>query len=284
MSTGPHVVIKLEGGIGNLLFQFAAGQDIEITTGLRVCYTEAKVGNVDRLRSYVGDIVSPAPSSLTRRIMAVPTSYTGGTNYLLLGLRELFRRLGLQIDIPAHDSLNWSELLPRKSRIPVGISGYFQSPDSIPRGIESVIERLDRNLEQTSAPDGILHLRRGDYTSLGWALGDDYYENGLRNWGLEVGSRLRIIGDDSLAVRGLSALAEGMGFQVFPNEKQTAREDFSTLSSCPFQILSNSSFSWWGAALAARRFGLENVTQVAPASWTPNTNSEVMLMSHWRIC
>ena len=286
MAFKPQVVVKLQGGIGNLLFQFAAGQDIVKTKKMKVAFLESRQGERIRLESFVGLDVDKAPRSLTRFVMSIPSNHRIERRILVFGIRAMLRIFRLQIEIPPHDSINWSEVLPSKLFLSVGLNGYFQVPQSINTGIESVLDCLERTLPFTSSTDVILHLRRGDYVSIGWALDESYYTRAINRLELSPGSRIQIVGDDSLAVLGMASLVESLGFDpvIFRDQKRTALEDFVALSSCRIQILSNSTFSWWAAALATRRFGRDGVTQIAPDTWNSDRNSIKMLMPHWTLC
>ena len=112
------------------------------------------------------------------------------------------------------------------------------------------------------------------------------YKRALAMTSLQQGSQIRIVGEDPLAILGMEQIVMAAGFTANHSlsPANSALNDFAILSSSPIQILSNSSFSWWGAALATHRFGKENVEQIGPNTWTPIPQSEVMLQSHWKSC
>ena len=276
-----RVIIELDGGIGNILFQFAAGESLRLATGLTPTFTEAKPGYLDRLEAYVGNVFE---REKTKTSSLIPSSTSG--RLIRSGLRRTQVLIGAQIEIPPHQEFEWKQILPRLPIIPIQFRGYFQSPFSISEGIQSVLQLLEKMIPFKNEEKAVLHLRRGDYVTLGWALPTDYYKRALAMTSLQLGAQIRIVGDDPLAVLGMEQVINAGGFKVISSLSSinSALDDFARLSSSPIQILSNSSFSWWGAALAAHRLGKENVEQIGPNTWTPIPQSEVMIQSHWKCC
>jgi hypothetical protein len=276
-----RVIIQLNGGIGNILFQFAAGESLRLATGMTPSFTQAKPGHLDRLETYVGNVFEREKTRTSSQIQR-----SAGGRLLQSGMRKAQALIGAQVEIPPHQEFEWKKILPRIPIIPIQFRGYFQSPSSISEGIQSVLQMLENTIPFEPEEKAVLHLRRGDYVTLGWALPSDYYKRALATTSLRQGSQIRIVGEDPLAVLGMEQVVKEAGFIAISSQSPTnsALNDFARLSSAPIQILSNSSFSWWGAALAAHRLGTENVEQIGPNSWTPIPQSEVMIQSHWKYC
>ena len=276
-----RVVIQLNGGIGNILFQLAAGESLKFATGITPTFTEAKPGHLERLEAYVGNVFERETTKPSRQI---PDS--ASRHVLRSGLRKTQALIGAQIEIPPHQEFEWKKILPRIPIIPIQLRGYFQSPSSISEGIQSVLQMLENTIHFELEEKAVLHLRRGDYVTLGWALPIDYYKRALTTTSLQPGSQIRIVGEDVMAILGMEQIVMAAGFTVASSLSPTnsALNDFARLSSSPIQILSNSSFSWWAAALAAHRLGKENVEQIGPRTWTPIPRSEIMIQSHWKCC
>lgn len=265
----PEVAVQLLGGLGNQMFQAAAGLALAERHGARLIF------DVARLRDGGRRGFELAPFGLEaeiRRERPGIVSRIGAS----LGLQDRHRprwwrkmfwtEAGFRFD-PVFETLPAS----------VMIAGYFQSP----RYFASIAERLARQFapeklagaEARSAADILagedsvaVHLRRGDYaadrraSAVHGVLPPRYYQDALGYLRARLGeARLFIASDDAEAAARFAA--EWPGARVLPG--RSAGDDLFLMSCCRHHIIANSSFSWWSAWLDRRPGGI----RIAPAAW-----------------
>jgi hypothetical protein len=138
------------------------------------------------------------------------------------------------------------------------IDGYFQCEDLILPIKADLLDQLQIfDFHQNSSNRCIINLRGGEYVyHKELFLGHKYYQNAV-NYMLEVNPNMQfaVVTDDTLLAKEffpkfpiLSANSlnfDAKGRETFDQSK--AALDFGILQSATYLILSNSSFSWWGA-------------------------------------
>lgn len=241
------IVVKLMGGAGNQLFQFAFGS---------------------------------AQAKRLKTLMRVDTSYLGGNRPLCLrqeqwclfapipvtaGLAPTIRERGMPYDQALVDSIKDGDVL----------LGYWQSEKYIKsvsgemRAMNQFALLSDRTkviAEQIRNCNSVaLHVRRGDYLkephkSFHGVLGQDYYTDAINKM-YDSNSNLKffIFSDDP------SWVCEHFnGENITIVQPGREAEDIYLMSLCKHAIIANSSFSWWGAWLGDQQ---EGRTVIAPAKW-----------------
>lgn len=234
--------VQLMGGLGNQLFQYAAGLAIQKHTGGNL-YLYAALGNkhsgIDyRILLYTGGI--PQNTIL-------PTAHT-------YSQRDAFER--------------WSPAFTLYKSMT--LKGYFQYLPAIAQVIPSLRESVLKVIPSFPeyADYSFLHIRRGDYLNhptLHWAQGESYYTSAMK---LVPSTKWLVLSDDILWCRQQPWLVpqtdaeKSFTFIDEPNELRA----LGIMASCcktsgSGAIIANSTFSWWGAMLS----GCENV--VYPSKW-----------------
>lgn len=94
-----------------------------------------------------------------------------------------------------------------------------------------------------------VHIRRGDFVSLGWDKGADYYNKGI-NWFEEnfKDCKFFIVSDDTKWVKGNFSNRKNV-IIIDLDTKNKDIDEFFLLSSCKHQLISESTFGWWAAYL-----------------------------------
>ncbi|MHB1510272.1 MAG: alpha-1,2-fucosyltransferase [Acidimicrobiales bacterium] len=249
--------VRLMGGIGNQMFQYAAARSLAARRGTGVAvdlswFVEQSPSG-DTQRAYALDVfVGPAAASKTE----IPTGRS-------------FREQGFGFDASVLQLPDSSTLI-----------GYFQSEryflEHAPV-IEkefSFLAQPDRDnrsvLELISSSESVaVHVRRGDYTNNPTTkahhglLPLDYYRRAVDDLTARVlDPRFFVFSDDPMwCRRGLSFLRGGV--VVDHNRQESGAEDLRLMAACRHHIIANSTFSWWGAWLATRP---EQIV-VAPRRW-----------------
>jgi len=273
MSDAP-VIVRLEGGLGNQLFQYAAGRTVALETGRKLLLDPSAYFE-DRLRSYQLDHFAIAARPLR------------GGDVPLLQLR----RSRLRGIVPRR----WRYAIVRETfpgRLPVWseraggndagapyLIGYWQSDryfaaaaDTIRREcrLRKPADRANAaTLESIAGCDAVaLHVRRGDYVSNPAATayhglcGLDYYQTAIRRLCESVARpHFFVFSDDLDWVR--ANLDTGHPTTWVGDNAETPWEDLRLMAACRHFIVANSSFSWWGAWLGE----WPGKQVIAPARW-----------------
>jgi hypothetical protein len=275
-----HVITRLYGGLGNQLFQYAAGRALaeRLKAPLKIDVSEFEIYPLRHFELNKFSInAEVATQEETAHLVRKPSRF----------LRNACRaaiKIGLVCDkIPFKEKqFNYDELFER-IRHPVCLDGYWQSEKyfkSVKNEIRSELllaNELGDNskiiLSDIQQSNSIsLHIRRGDYvTSPSTAAVHgvcplDYYFS---------------------AVRHITAIIENPKFFVFSDDLQWAKdnlkigypirfvdgggsnrdvEDMWLMKECQHHIIANSSFSWWAAWLNDK----QDKIVIAPRIWFLN--------------
>jgi hypothetical protein len=273
------VVIRLVGGLGNQMFQYAGALGLAERQGrallLDVSAFEAYKAwpyQLDCLKVpqdlYTGaPLAGPVSKSLvSRAIRKLRGGYT---------IREgVYREPHFHFD-PSVFSLGGNEVL---------LDGYFQSPRYF-EGVESLLrERFQPKAPLSKAaanwearidlsPCSIsLHVRRGDYLTLAAsavhaALDRGYYDRAVSLMQNLVGSQAEffLFSDEPDFIA--EAFADLPRAHVVRSDPSAPWEDMFLMARCRHNITANSSYSWWGAWLNTN----QGKRVIAPARWfTPD--------------
>lgn len=169
--------------------------------------------------------------------------------------------------------------------------GYFQSPKYFPSVRDELASAMLETAEapaesaqietMLATPAISLHLRRGDYLAVSvdrqFIASVDYAIRAvrvLRSMGMD--HPVRVFSDSvDLVKQELRGVAGDFEFV-----EEGALGTWATLkamSAGSAMIMSNSSFSWWGAELMRRRFGVD-APVIAPRPWTQTGTAKADLL------
>ena len=277
MKTGGTITTRLQGGLGNQLFQYAVGRAISIRFGRELLLDARLIQREAPARHYDLGVfkireqhVAGLPCWCVRWLCSIrfgrlfkvlcPLAW----NYRLLQDRE--------------SGFDASVFEPHAG--PLVLQGYWQSY----KYFQEHRELLQREFELKTEPDALnqtmlneiesgnsvaVHVRRGDYVSSALAnsihgtCGPEYYSTAAALLGRKVSEpRFYVFTDDPAWARQNLALPGPMRF-VDHNLGKRDCEDLRLMSRCKHFIIANSSFSWWGAWLAQNR----GKVVMAPARW-----------------
>lgn len=285
------VIVEVVGGLGNQMFQVAAGWSLA-----RRCGAELKLD----LRHY------DTPGSRTVGLANWSLDVAAASRAEIRAVRRddfprrSFRRaaravgrpfLDVYIEPHFHFDPRFDELTA-----PIYLHGYFQSPRyfagweaevrslfTLRDALSDEAEAQRRELEALPCPVA-LHVRRGDYTGhpRHGTLDRDYYRRAIAIVDEETSSAATyvVFSDDPAQAR---EMLDGLDRLTFAGGTRAAHEDLFLMSLCDHAIVANSTFSWWAAWLnpspgkrvvapkawvAPERLATRNFADLFPPSWT----------------
>lgn len=160
----------------------------------------------------------------------------------------------------------------------LNIQGYFQSEKYF-KDYKSVIQQLLslKSSHNTKYNTTSIHIRRGDYLNLKNEYAQfniSYYQEAMRR----INSKQYLIFSDDIDW----CKNNFKGDNIFYSENKSVVDDLSNMISCEHNIITNSSFSWWGAYLNKN----PSKIVIAPDKWFgPNLphNTKDLLPKEWEI-
>lgn len=287
------IITRLIGGLGNQMFQYAAGKALACRHGVEVkvdlSELNKQAGEQYTQRHYELGIFDSGIQVATENELR---DFTGGDRSRLR--REVQRRLpflfnslcAVESGAAYHPQF---ESYPRHTML----QGFWQSERYFRdyeqeirndfRFRSSVLEAT-RSLRETiaSCEAVSLHVRRGDYVSNPSAnqfhglCSPRYYEQAVRHLAaLHPDIRLFVFSDDIAWCRENLSFSQSVQFM----ETGSPYEDLYLMSQCRHNIIANSSFSWWGAWLNAHAGKIV----VAPQQWfqDPSVNTSDIIPASW---
>ena len=281
--TNGTVVIRLVGGLGNQMFQYAAALGLAVRQG-RALKMEVSAFEACDKRSYQLDCLKVPQDLYTGLPLFQPGSNSIAARVIRKIKRDVFKASAFRKGVYCQPHFHFDPAFFKLSGVEILLNGYFQSP----RHFESVAELLRERFQPVAplsamaadwaakiaaSPCSVsLHVRRGDYLQAPHAaqhdaLDRDYYDravNLVRDLaGREVEFFLFSDEPDFIA----EAFAGLPGAHVVRSDPSTSWEDMFLMARCRHNIIANSSYSWWGAWLNPA----QGKRVIAPARWfTPD--------------
>ncbi|MFO0827463.1 MAG: alpha-1,2-fucosyltransferase [Phycisphaerales bacterium] len=271
-----ELTVRLSGGLGNQLFQYAAGRAVAIERSARLVL-DARSFRRDRLRRFA---LGRYPITAERRDLAgwrrAVTECPGlwrlaratGFAPRIGGTRFLFDRLR-GFDGRIHESCD--ELV---------LTGYWQDEryfaavnDVLARefDLSEIVDPATRRLgtELRSSIALAVHVRRGDFArsdSPHGTCSPSYYRRAVAAAFAERSfDRIVVFSDDPAWARELPL---DRAFETMPRDPARGDDaDLWLMSQCGGFVIANSSYSWWAARLAELRAGPTGTLVVCPARW-----------------
>ena len=255
--------LNLDGGIGNLLFQYSAA--LKLQTQYKVSLQELTPGLIERLETYVGEI---DPLRLI--------SSSGNRSLLKSNLGRLTTKW-----IP---DFTPSEL-PYSKRVRL-LKGYFQHSSWYGDSLQTVLEKIETKHQSDliSVPKNVtaIHLRRSDYVRLGWDLPMSYYENAISLHTSITEGPVAIFSDDQIVSELFTNRLSAAGLTIYKDDhgrSPSALHDFLTIAKAQTIIMSNSTFCWWAVKLAQHTNS--EVVAYCPSTWLPDQKSNLLIDLTW---
>ncbi len=253
-----RIVVNITGGFGNQLFEYAFGYALsqELAADLYIDTSVQDYGASPKLELANFDI------KYTKRV-----SYAYYTDIIN---RALFNK------IRKRNAIGWSTRVYNEKQPTVYdrktqeikentlFKGYWQSEKYFRKYRKELLDMFQvKEIRSQSVKDVIgvlskqnsvaLHVRRGDYVSIGCQLEMDFYDKAIFFMREKLGDDLKfyIFSDDTLFCRQyFGKFSEDINI-VYPEyqSNNTTLDDLWIMSHCKHMIMANSTYSWWGAWL-----------------------------------
>jgi hypothetical protein len=288
------VTVRIIGGLGNQMFQYAAGRALSLRSGVplrlditgfadyglhqgfelqRIFNCPVEIATEEDVKDILGWQSLPS----VRRVMSRPRM-------------KIFRRTSFVVEPHFQYWSNIDNVLPT-----CYLAGYWQSEkyfskvsSQIRKDFSFRLSMGNRNTElakQIIQVEAVsLHVRRGDYANNPKTMEThglcslDYYRNAIQFISKKVRRpHFFVFSDDINWVK--SNLKIDMPCQyVDHNQGLESYNDMRLMSLCQHHIIANSSFSWWGAWLNSN----QNKIVIAPKKWFANdTNVKDLIPDNW---
>ncbi len=254
------IVTRIIGGLGNQMFQYAAGRSLALANGCQLKLDISGFDNYQLHNGYELDLFNiqagiASSEEVSRLVGMQPRLARFVHKQLGLGKRAYFVERDFSFDSHFFST-----------RPPVYLDGYWQShkyfepiADQIRNELTPKNPLAAQNLkvaEQISKVNSIsIHVRRGDYVAnqatnkIHGFVGVEYYKEAIRHISSAVDIPYFFVFSDDLAwAKANLGLVDNVAF-VEHNTGAASYEDMRLMSLCHHHIIANSSFSWWAAWL-----------------------------------
>lgn len=276
------IVVKIWGGIGNQLFQYVYGEYLHYKYGQEVRYDDNSYVSNDKLRKSEllvlnKDIVFDNRCTFSRfrgvknRVMRVLYQLQPDHHYIAEGsvIPETYEENHLYFFQGYWQDYKYYEWLCEH------VGDFQLSSKWIPEVLQPLKEQIQETEESVS-----VHVRRGDYFKpeniKKYGVCDAaYFENAIQKIEKRIKApKFFIFSDDLEWVKSNINLPQNS--VLIPNYDIDQFLYIELMSFCKHHIISNSSFSWWGAVINSDK---EAIT-ICPSRWVL-TSDETIALDKW---
>ena len=290
-------IIKIHGGLGNQMFQYAFAKSCSLNSGEDVfidisSYKTGKspMGKIDtfhngyELESLFHIDLPVANERLVRRFGTIPDSFLHKVRRKFFPKKSHFIERGLKgVDLSLLNS--GSDMY---------LEGYWQSEDYFSSCVDAVMDSFrfkppvsERNLSLLNSGRNYvsIHVRRGDYLHQDgfFVCTDAYYKEAVSymNERLSNNPCYLVFSDDIPWCKAMFSgiLTDNNVKFIDWNLGNDSWQDMFLMTQCSGNIIANSTFSWWGAWLN----GNNSKLVVAPKVWcnVPSYNVSRLVPDSW---
>lgn len=273
------VIVKLIGGLGNQMFQYAIGRNLSIKNKTSLYLDLSQL-------LYRNETLNYTFRNFELNVFDTPFCIVKNS-FLAKAYRKIYNSIVPSQYITESNHFYNSSVIDLTGNI--YLDGYWQNEKYF-KGIDTTIrkdftfknkpneinkEYIDR-IKSTNAVS--IHFRRGDYITNSEARSyqgictEEYYLNAIKHINQTVRSpHFFIFSDDIDWVKQNFPLRNNYSFIEF-NKGRYSFEDMRLMSLCKHNIIANSSFSWWGAWLNANK----NKIIISPTQWFTLAKTEIV--------
>lgn len=281
------ITVSLMGGLGNQMFQYAAGKALAERHGVRLAL-DISGFRADPLRSFLLDRLLVPEGIPTAEGKAAAAGKALGNFHRAKWrgrIDRLLRRVGQPPIVPSTDEyrephFHYDPIFEQLGSHTT-LFGYFQSERyfapiaeqlrdwfSLREPVRGAAAEILAKIEASHLPVSV-HVRRGDYLNPGTAefhgvVGELYYRQALGRLEQAAGeAELFVFSDDAAAAERVLNFVPKPRLVHVRGTAERPWEDMTLMARCRHHVIANSSFSWWGAWLN----GTEEKQVIAPRQW-----------------
>jgi hypothetical protein len=270
------ITVRLNGGLGNQMFQYAIGRALAVKKNVELTLDINEFDTYD-LRDLELDKYNIKSKIINQ-------------NYFI---KKVIKKLRLSTIFNSYyieKSLQYDENIKCVADN-LYLEGYFQNEKyfidirsellrdfSIKGKVSNYCKEID-DLICNSLNSVSIHVRRGDYVTnqqaneMHGTCSVEYYEQAMLFMGDKLGSsNYFIFSDDINWVKNNLNIENAVYVE---NNNRAPHEDIYLMSRCSHNIIANSSFSWWGAWLN----NYNNKHVVYPHAWFTNEKNNIIIMA-----
>lgn len=270
------IIVELNGGLGNQMFQYAFARSIQLDTDSELFFNlnqfENKANNHHSIRRFELDSFNLKINTFTEA-------------HRIFFPKSIFKRFFLKVykflnikSIIFENSTKHDESILKKIKHQTYLIGHWQSPKYFNKYKSILVQefqfllKFNRDLELENhimnSNSVSIHIRRGDYVSNNEAnivhgiCTLEYYKSATDLLNIKYNNICwYIFSDDINWCRTNFTWLQNIVF-VAPN-LLPSHYDMYLMSLCNHNVIANSTFSWWAAWLNRN----ENKTVIAPKKW-----------------
>lgn len=295
------IILKLNGGLGNQMFQYAFARYLQELYGepIRICtvgYNKDTSGREYSLQNFqLEDIIVPPRyvQWMDAIVLKLKTIlYTRNSEDMLHGENnfQILSGKGLYV---TNDLFNYYKIVKcnKKNKY---ISGFYQSEKFFYPVKEKIKTYFKINVEPSKANKQLIkelkscnsvcvHIRRGDYVNTGWTpylsvCNEEYYKSAMDVVASKTKDPIFYVFSNSS--EDIQWIKENYHFKYnvrYVDLNNPDYEEIRLMYSCHHFILSNSSFSWWASYLTKSK----DKIVVAPGKWHNMLEAKDIYQDDW---
>jgi Glycosyl transferase family 11. len=282
------VIVQIIGGLGNQMFQYAAGRALALDRGIPLKLDISGFASYRLHQGFELQRIFNAPIQIAaepdiRNMLSLQSSPRIRRVLQRNSMAALRRK---QLVVEPHFQY-WPGIIHTPQYC--YIIGFWQSDRYFSEVTEQIREdfsfRSVMSVQNSELAEQIkslnavsLHVRRGDYANNPKAMAThgvcdlDYYLRAIQNIAMQVRNPHFFVFSDDIEWVRRNLQIDFPRQYVSQNQGAESYNDMRLMSLCRHHIIANSSFSWWGAWLSHHH----DKRVIAPAKWfadaSVNTN------------
>jgi len=281
------VAIELIGGLGNQMFQYATAKALALHRNENLSLDSRLFADYE-LHNYSLHHFNIDALTVKEEIIFEPVSFSTKMK-AAFSQKKIFHQY-------VERNLSFDKKLFSLTAKNIYLKGYFQSEkyfsrfeNEIRKDFEIISPLKKKTVEMLQLIDAhnsvSLHIRRGDYVTNAEANAVhgtcdlNYYHKAIKRIKEKVENPVFFIFSDDIDWAKQNLKTDSTTHFVDFNDASTNYEDLKLMSCCKYNIIANSSFSWWGAWLN----NYKNKIVIAPSRWfkTDIHNSQDIIPESW---